>query len=117
VQWSGCPILGGAQGQVGWGPDPVGGTQRRAGVELDGLYGPFQPNHSTFLWNMDVAGRAELLAELSSFYCVCTHMGLFCLFSFSFSHYKAQIGFTSPRAPIACKCVEEDEENKAARGL
>ena len=36
----GCPIPGGAQGQVGWDPgqpDLLGGTQPMAGLELDEL--------------------------------------------------------------------------------
>ena len=41
---SGCPIPGGAQGQVGWGPgqpELVGGNKPTAGVGAGGLSGPF----------------------------------------------------------------------------
>ena len=41
-----CPILGGAQGKVGWGPVQLswwGAALPMTGVELGGLCGPFQP--------------------------------------------------------------------------
>ena len=47
----GCPIPGGVQGQVGWGPRQPGlvlngedgGPACGGGLELDDPWGPFQP--------------------------------------------------------------------------
>ena len=52
-----CPVPGGVQGQVGWGPGQpglvngeVGAPARQGGWRLMTLEVPSNPGHSVFLW-------------------------------------------------------------------